>query len=207
MGQKVNPKSYRMIIDKNWQSRWYARADFAKNLVEDYKIRKIITDKLPNSGIASLIISRNRGDVWVDIHTSKPGIIIGRSGQGTADLIELLVRKLQHKIKVNIIEVKNPETVAALVAENVANQITRRIAYKRAMKQAIEQAMEKKVKGIRIQTSGRLGGAEIARRETNSAGLVPLQTLRAKIDYAYFPAWTKFGIVGIKVWINHGERK
>lgn len=213
MGHKVNPIGFRLGFNKNWSSQWFSPKKYAEGLKEDFKIRELIQKKHHRSGIAEIQINRNRGEIVVSIFSSKPGVIIGRSGSGSQDLKQLIERtintvslnKEKQTVRLNIIEVKSPETNARLVAENIAGQLERRIAFKRAMRQAIEKANEKKVKGIKIRVSGRLGGAEIARSESTSSGSIPLQTIRSNIDYAQAEAHTSYGIVGVKVWVYNGE--
>ena len=213
MGQKVNPTGLRLGFNKSWSSHWFSSKEYSKCLQQDAEIKKLIFAKYQRSGIGSVEIFRNRGDIVVTIHTSKPGIIIGRSGAGAQELkgkIEkLLFKNLSSKerpsFRLNIVEIKNPELNATIVAENIANQIERRISVKRAIRQAIERTMEKKAKGIKVKVSGRLGGAEIARSEANSSGSIPLQTLRSDINYALAEAKTTFGVIGVKVWIYLGE--
>lgn len=218
MGHKVNPKSFRLQILKNWQSKWISSRNFAANLAEDIEIRQALQKRFGKStGVALVEISRDRDSVKIVIHTSRPGILIGRSGQGINDLKLYLVKtcsklcdprtgQATKKIEIEIIEVKTPNLSAHLVAEQVAYQIEKRIAYKRAIKQTISKVMEAKAKGVRIAVAGRLGGAEIARREHYGAGSVPLGRLRADIDYAHIDALTTYGIIGVKVWIYKGDR-
>ncbi len=213
MGQKVNPVGFRIGFNKGWTSHWFSANNFAAGLQEDSAIKQIIEKRYHHSGIATVDIFRNRGDIVVTIHSSKPGIIIGRSGAGAQELRAKLekaiqkVRKSQDKVnlRVNIVEVRSPELNATLVAETIANQLERRISVKRAIKQAIERTMEKRAKGIKIKVSGRLNGAEIARSEGSSKGSIPLQTLRSNISYALAQANTTYGVIGVKVWIYLGD--
>jgi small subunit ribosomal protein S3 len=213
MGQKVNPVGVRIGFNKGWTSHWFAGKNFAKALQEDAALKQIISKAYHHSGIARVDIFRNRGDIVVTIHSSKPGIIIGRSGVGAQELRANLekaiqrVRKSQEKVtlRVNIVENRSPELDATLVAETIANQLERRISVKRAIKQAIERSMEKRAKGIKIKVSGRLNGAEIARSEGSSQGSIPLQTLRSNISYALAQAKTTYGVIGVKVWIYLGD--
>lgn len=213
MGQKVNPIGVRLGFNKNWQSHWFSERNFGTFLREDDTIKNIIRKKYPRSGIDSIDIFRNRGEIAVTIHTAKPGIIIGRSGIGAQELKALLEKELARlqaakerpNLRISIVEFKNPELSATLVGENIAGQIERRIAIKRAIKQAAERTMEKRAKGIKIRVSGRLGGAEIARSEVISTGSIPLQTIRSDVSYALTEAHTTYGIIGIKVWIYLGE--
>lgn len=217
MGQKVNPFSFRLPIIKNWQSKWFEKRDFAEFISIDLAIRDAITKKFgKTAGISKTEILRDHEAITINLYTSKPGILIGRSGQGIMDIRTYLTKHVEKfriapikkmpKIKIEIIEVKNPEVNAKLVGENIALQIEKRIQYKRAIKQAIAKAVEAKAKGIKIQISGRLNGAEIARSEKYGSNMVPLGRLRADIDYAQSTALTTYGTVGIKVWIYKGER-
>jgi len=216
MGQKVNPKSFRLPLNKNWQSKWFSEKDFAKYLAEDIEIRRAINQKYSKmAGISYIEILRDQEQITINIHTSKPGIIIGRSGQGISDLKAYIIKYVTSfrtrssnklpKMKIEIMELKNAEIDAQLVAESIAIQLEKRIPYKRAIKQAIAKAMEAKAKGIKIQVSGRLGGAEIARGEKYGQGSVPLGRLRANIDYGFVHALTTYGTIGIKVWIYKGN--
>ena len=206
MGQKVHPHGLRVGVIKDWDSKWYAdKKDFGDNLVEDYKIRKYLKKSLFAAGIAKIEIERNDNKVRVNIYSAKPGIIIGRGG-AEKDKIKANVEKLIGKnVIINIVEVKNAETNAQLVAENIAAQLERRISFRRAMKSCMQRAMKLGVKGIKTACSGRLGGAEIARTEHYHEGTIPLQTLRADIDYGFYEADTTYGKIGVKVWIYKGE--
>jgi len=218
VGHKVNPISLRLQLNKDWQSKWFAKKDFAQNLGEDIEIRKILNQRLDKTAsVAKIEIERSQDTIKIIIHTAKPGILIGRSGQGINDLKQYLIRhasKLRDpktglpakKIEIEILEIKNPDLSAEIVAQQVALQIEKRIPYKRAIKQAITRAMEAKAKGIKVAVAGRLGGAEIARREHYGAGLVPLGRLRADIDFAQVDALTTYGIIGVKVWIYKGDK-
>lgn len=217
MGHKVNPFSWRLPNNKDWQSKWFGKNNFAKFVGEDLAIRQTIEKKFGKSaGVAKVEILRDHESITINLHTSKPGIIIGRSGQGIIDLRAFIIRNIpqfrelssnkQPKIKIEIIEIRNPEAQAKLIAESIANQIEKRIMYKRAVKQAIAKAMEAKVKGIKIQIAGRLNGAEIARSEKYGAQSVPLGRLRADIDYGFVQALTTYGTIGIKVWIYKGNK-
>lgn len=213
MGQKAHPTGLRIGFNKGWTSHWFAPRSQAASLQEDFAIKKVIDKRYHHSGVARVDIFRNRGDIVVTIHSSKPGIIIGRSGAGAQELRSLLERTVQRvrksgdkvNLRINIVEVRTPELNAQLVAETIANQLERRISVKRAIKQAVERTMEKRAKGIKIKVAGRLNGAEIARSETVSQGSVPLQTLRSNISYAVAKAVTTYGTIGIKVWIYLGE--
>ena len=209
MGQKVNPHGLRVGINKDWDSRWYAgKYDFSDNLIEDYKMRTFLKKKLYPAGISKIVIERNiAGQVKVYIHCSKPGLVIGKGG-AEIEKIKNSVMKIagnKKQIALNIVEVKHPERDAQLVAENIAQQLENRISFRRAMKQSIRRAIDSGIKGIKTQVSGRLGGAEIARAEKYNEGNVPLQTLRADIDYGFAEAATTYGIIGVKVWINNGD--
>lgn len=213
MGQKINPLGLRLGYNQNWTAQWYGAKNFSHYLQEDSIIREIIHKKYPRSGIDNIDFSRNRGDISVTIHTSKPGVIIGRNGAGAQELKSMIEKRIfqdipaknRSNLRISIVEFKNPELSAQIVGENIANQIERRISVKRAMKQAIERTMEKRAKGIKIRVSGRLGGAEIARSEVASQGSIPLQTIKSNLSYALVEAHTTYGIIGIKVWIYLGE--
>ncbi len=206
MGQKVNPHGLRVGVIKEWDARWYAdKKDFANNLVEDDKIRKFIKKKLYAAGIDKVEIERMSKRVRVHVHTSKPGIVIGKGG-ASIDLLRKEVEKLTaNKVAINIVEVKRPEACAQLVAENIALQLENRVSFRRAMKQAMGKAFKSGAKGIKVSCSGRLGGAEMARTEHYSDGNIPLQTLRADIAYGFAEADTTYGKIGVKVWIYKGE--
>lgn len=207
MGQKVNPHGLRVGIIKDWDTKWYAnKRDFGDLLVEDNEIRKFVKKKLFLSGVSRIEIERAANNrVKVNVHTAKPGMVIGKGGQGVEDLRKDIEKISKKNVAVNVIEVKRPETDAQLVAENVAFQLERRVSFRRAMKQVMQRAMKSGAKGIKVATSGRLGGAEMARTEGYSQGNVPLQTLRADIDYGFAEADTTYGKLGIKVWIYKGE--
>jgi small subunit ribosomal protein S3 len=206
MGQKVSPVGLRIGVNKDWESKWYApNKDFAKYLELDNKIRKYLEKELKNSSVASIIIERNKKRTNVIINTSKPGIVIGKGGEEIERRKKALQKLTNEEIYISIVEVKNPDLNAALVAESIANQIENRVSYKRAEKRAIRNAMKAGAKGIKTVVSGRLNGAEIARTEGYSEGTVPLHTIRANIDYAAKEAKTIYGIIGVKVWIYKGE--
>ncbi|MGI6706107.1 MAG: 30S ribosomal protein S3 [Clostridia bacterium] len=206
MGQKVHPHGQRVGVIKDWDARWYAgKKDFADTLIEDVKIRKFLKQKLYAAGISKIEIERAANRVRVNIYTAKPGIVIGRGGSGVDEVKRNLEKMTGKTVIVNIVEVKTPETDAQLVAENIAAQLERRISFRRAMKQAIGRAMKAGAKGIKTSCSGRLGGAEIARTEWYHEGSIPLQTLRADIDYGFAEAHTTYGRIGVKVWIYKGE--
>ena len=206
MGQKVNPHGMRVGIIKNWDSRWFANdSTFGDTLVEDYKLRKYLKKALFSAGISKIEIERDDKRVRLHIHCAKPGMVIGRNGAEIEKLRETCQKKLGKPVVVNIVEIKNPDADAQLVAENIAAQLEKRISFRRAMKLAIGRAMRLGVKGIKTQVSGRLGGAEIARSEMYREGTIPLQTLRADIDYGFAEADTTYGRIGVKVWIYKGE--
>lgn len=207
MGHKVNPRSFRLQIDKNWSSRWFASKGFATNLVEDLNIRKAVTKQVgKRASVAEVVIERSPNAVNVQIFTAKPGVVIGRGGSGIEELKKALAKQTKSPIKISIEEVKRPETSAVLVAENIASQLERRIGFRRAMKMTAENSMKSGIKGIKIGVAGRLNGAEMARREKVSLGSVPLHTLRADIDYGFALAHTTYGVIGVKVWIYKGDR-
>jgi len=205
MGHKVNPNGFRLVINKGWQSRWFAEKDYAKFLKEDIIIRNIIEDQLENAGVSKIEIERTEEEVKVDMHTSKPGIVIGRRGANINDIRNLIEKKTGSIIQLNIIEIKKPELIAKLVAEGIASQLVGRVSFRKAMKKAISLCMKAGAKGIRVQCAGRLGGAEMARTEWYREGRVPLHTLRANIDYGFAEANTTFGKIGVKVWIYLGD--
>lgn len=205
MGQKVNPHGLRVGIIKGWDSKWYADRDNEKYLLEDIKIREFIKDKLFLSGISKVEIERASNRARISIHTAKPGMVIGRQGSNIELLKNDLKKMTDSVIDINIVEVKTPDMDATLVAENIASQLERRIAFRRAMKQCVGRTMRMGAKGIKVQVSGRLGGAEIARSESYREGSIPLHTLRADIDYGTAEAHTTYGRIGVKVWIYKGE--
>lgn len=205
MGQKVNPKGLRIGVIKDWDAKWYADKDYAEKLHEDLKLRKYIKNKLFTAGISSIEIERAANRVKVSISTAKPGIVIGRGGAEVEALRKELEKITNKKVNVNIVEIKKPELDAQLVAENIAAQLVRRIAFRRAMKQSVTRTMRLGAEGIKVQCSGRLAGAEMARTEWYTEGKVPLHTLRADIDYGFAEADTTYGKIGVKVWIYKGE--
>ncbi len=206
MGQKVNPHGLRVGVIKDWDSKWFAgKKEFGDQLVEDYNIRKFVKKACFDAGIAKIAIERKQNRVFITIHAAKPGIIIGKGG-AEIDKLKSQIEKLTSKtVNVNIMEVRNPDTNAQLVAENIAAQLEKRISFRRAMKQVMGRAMRMGVKGIKTAVAGRVGGAEIARTEQYHEGTIPLQTLRADIDYGFAEAKTTYGILGVKVWIYKGE--
>lgn len=207
MGQKVNPHGLRVGVIKDWDAKWYAdKKNFADNLIEDNKIREYLKKKLYTAGISKIEIERAAKRVKVNIHTAKPGMVIGKGGQSIEELKTELKKVVADKfVLINIVEVKTPENNAQLMAENIAAQLEKRISFRRAMKQTIQRAMKTGVKGVKTACSGRLGGAEIARTEQYHEGTIPLQTLRADIDYGFAEADTTYGKIGVKVWVYNGE--
>jgi len=207
VGQKINPHGFRLGITTDWSSRWYADKAYADYVNEDVQIRKLMAKGMERAGISKVEIERTRDRVRVDIHTARPGIVIGRRG-AEADRIRTQLEKLTGKqVQLNILEVRNPESDAQLVAQGVAEQLSNRVSFRRAMRKSMQSAQRSStVKGIRIQCSGRLGGAEMSRSEFYREGRVPLHTLRADIDYGFFEAKTTFGRIGVKVWIYKGDK-
>ncbi len=206
MGQKVNPHGLRIGIIKDWDTKWYANAkNFSEYLVEDTKIRKYIKNKLYISGVARIEIERAANKIKVNVHTAKPGLVIGKGGAGIEELRKEVEGLTGKSVLINITEIKSPEVNAQLVAENIASQLEKRISFRRAMKQAMSRAMKLGAKGIKTSVAGRLGGAEIARTEHYHEGTIPLQTLRADIDYGFAEANTTYGKLGVKTWIYKGE--
>ena len=206
MGQKVNPHGLRVGIIKDWDSRWFAEPeDFADSLVEDYKIREFLKKKLYHAGVSKIEIERTSDRVKVIVYTAKPGVVIGKGGAEIEKLKVELAKYSEKKILVDIKEVKRPDSDAQLVAENIAQQLENRISFRRAMKSCMGRAMKAGAKGIKTACSGRLGGADMARTEFYSEGTIPLQTLRADIDYGFAEADTTYGKVGVKAWIYKGE--
>ncbi len=206
MGQKVNPHGARVGVIKDWSARWYAgKKDFSNNLVEDHALRKMLKEKLFSAGISHIDIERASNKVTVNIYTAKPGIVIGRGGAGAESLKKEIEDFTKKTASLNILEIKQPEADAQLVAEKVAASLEKRVSFRRAMKQNLGFAMRAGAKGIKMQVSGRLGGAEIARTEGYHEGSIPLQTLRANIDYGFAEANTTYGRIGVKVWIYKGQ--
>jgi len=207
MGQKVNPHGARVGVIFNWSTRWYAdKKDFANNLVEDYKLRKMLKEKYYSTGISNIDIERSANRITVNIFTAKPGMIIGRGGAGIESLKKDVEAFLGKPANLNIMEIKTPDTNAQLVAENIAQQLEKRISFRRAMKQSMQRSMKAGAKGMKCAVGGRLGGADIARTEHYHEGSIPLQTLRADIDYGFAEAKTTYGRLGVKVWIYKGQR-
>ena len=206
MGQKVNPHGLRVGVIKDWDSRWYAREDKVGDLVvEDYNIRKYLKAKLYAAGVAKIEIERSNGKVKININCSRPGVVIGKAGAEIENLRKEMEAKLGKAVNLNIVEVRSPDLNAQLVAENIAAQLEKRISFRRAMKKAMQQATRLGAKGIKVTCSGRLGGAEIARSESYHEGTIPLQTIRADIEYGFAEAATTYGRIGVKVWIYKGE--
>ena len=205
MGQKVNPHGLRVGVIKDWDSKWYAEADFADNLVEDHKIRTYLKEKLYSAGVSKIEIERASDRLKVIIHTAKPGIVIGKGGAEIEKLKAEVQKFTTKKLVVDIKEVKRPDKDAQLVAENIALQLENRVSFRRAMKSTMSRTMKSGAKGIKTSCSGRLGGADMARTEFYSEGTIPLQTLRADIDYGFAEGDTTYGKVGVKVWIYIGE--
>lgn len=205
MGQKVNPHGLRVGIIKDWDSRWYSDKNFDELLVEDFNIRKYIKKVLYTASISKIEIERAANRIRVTINTAKPGMVIGKGGSGVEKLKKDLEDMTSKQVSINVVEVKNPDIDAQLIAENIASQLERRISFRRAMKQSISRALRSGAKGIKTMVSGRLGGAEIARTERYHEGTIPLQTLRADIDYGFAEAHTTYGRIGVKVWVYKGE--
>ncbi|MCH8999541.1 MAG: 30S ribosomal protein S3 [Proteobacteria bacterium] len=205
MGQKVNPIGLRLGINRTWDSRWYADANYADLLHEDLNIRNFLRKRLQQAGISRIIIERPAKKARITIHTARPGVVIGKKGADIEKLRTALQKMTGSEVHLNIVEIRKPEVDATLVAENIASQLERRVAFRRAMKRAVQSAMRLGAEGIRIQCGGRLGGAEIARTEWYREGRVPLHTLRADVDYGESTAFTTYGTCGVKVWIFKGE--
>lgn len=205
MGQKVHPVGFRLGVIKTWDSKWYESRNYAKWLHEDIKLREFIKKTLHHAGISKIDIERAANKVKVNVHTARPGIVIGKRGAGIEGVKKDLQKFTQNEVFLNIVEVRKAETDAQLVSENIATQLERRIAFRRAMKKAVQTAMKFGAKGIRVSCSGRLGGAEMSRFEWYREGRVPLHTLRADIDFGYAIARTTYGTIGVKVWIFRGE--
>ncbi|HHY04169.1 MAG TPA: 30S ribosomal protein S3 [Thermoanaerobacterales bacterium] len=205
MGQKINPHGLRVGVIKDWSSKWYSKRDFADLLYEDFKLRKHVKGKLYNAGISAIEIERAANRIRVTIKTAKPGMVIGKGGTGVEQLKDELEKLTDKQVSINVVEIKNPDIDAQLIAENIASQLERRISFRRATKQSISRAMKSGAKGIKTMVSGRLGGAEIARSEMYHEGSIPLQTIRADIDYGFAEAYTTYGRIGVKVWVYKGE--
>src|SRR5436305_3213122 len=205
MGQKVHPEGLRVGYIHDWKSQWFNDREFSNYLLEDIHIRDHIEGKLAHAGLSDITIKKNKSEVEVNIHTARPGIVIGKSGSEVDALRRELHRMTGKSVKVNILEIKRPELDAKLVAQSVAEQLQNRVAFRRAMKRALTSAMRSGAKGCKIQVGGRLGGAEMARTESYSDGRVPLHTLRADIDYGFYEAKTTFGRISAQCWLNNGE--
>ena len=208
MGQKINPTGLRIGVIKDWESRWYAdKSSFGDTLVEDYNLREYLLKALASAGVPKVEIERDAKRVRINIHCAKPGMVIGRGGSEIEKLKKVCEKKLggDKEVFINIIEIKQPDLNAQLVAENIAAQLEKRVSFRRALKQAISRTMKLGAKGIKTQVSGRIGGAEIARTERYHEGTIPLQTIRADIDYGFAEAHTTYGIIGVKVWLYKGE--
>jgi small subunit ribosomal protein S3 len=205
MGQKVNPIGLRVGINRTWDSRWFASREFANLLHEDLKLKKYLTDRLGQAGVSRIVIERPAKKARVTIHTARPGVVIGKKGADIEKLRADLAKMTGSEVSLNIVEIRKPEIDAKLIADNIAQQLERRVAFRRAMKRAVQSAMRLGALGIRINCSGRLGGAEIARMEWYREGRVPLHTLRAEIDFGESTAKTTYGTCGVKVWVFKGE--
>lgn len=207
MGQKVNPIGLRLGINRTWDSCWFAsKENYADLLKEDMELRSFLKERLAAAAVSRIVIERPASKCRVFIHTARPGIIIGKKGQDIEDLKKELQKRSKSEVFLNIVEVRKPDTDAQLIAQNVASQLERRVAFRRAMKRAVQNALQQGAEGIRINLAGRLGGAEIARTEWYLDGRLPLHTLRADIDYGLAEAKTTYGVIGIKVWVNRGEK-
>lgn len=207
MGQKTHPLGFRLSVNKNWRSNWFAEADFPQELEEDVKIRKYLKHRLPNAGVSRVEISRTTKVVTVTIFTARPGIVIGKGGEEVTRLKAEVSQLTNKDVQVNISEIKRPELDAALVGANISHQLVKKISYRRVVSKAIQATMRMGAQGIRVNVAGRLGGVEIARSEKFAQGRIPLHTLRADIDYALTEAKTSYGVIGIKVWICLGANK
>lgn len=206
MGQKVNPNGMRLGIIKTWNSTWFANTkDFANNLDSDFKVRKILNKELSKAAVSRIVIERPSKSIRVTIHTARPGIVIGKKGEDIERLRQIVSKITGVPAQINISEIRKPELDAKLVADSIASQLERRVMFRRAMKRSVQNAMRLGAKGIKLEISGRLGGAEIARTEWHKEGRVPLHTLRADIDFSIAEAYTTYGVIGIKVWIFKGE--
>ncbi len=205
MGQKVNPIGLRLGINRTWDSRWYAKGDYADLLHQDIKIRDVLRKRLAQAGVSRIVIERPAKKARITIHTARPGVVIGKKGADIEKLRAELAAMTKGEVHLNIVEIRKPEIDAQLIAENIAQQLERRVAFRRAMKRAVQSAMRLGAQGIRINCSGRLGGSEIARVEWYREGRVPLHTLRAEVDYGRGTAFTTYGTCGVKVWVFKGE--
>ena len=206
MGQKVNPHGARVGVIFDWSTRWFAgKKDFANNLIEDFNLRKMLKEKFYACGISRIDVERSASRMTVTLYAGKPGMIIGRSGKGIEDLKAEVEKFVGHAANIRVVDVKTPDADAQLIAENIAQQLEKRIAFRRAMKQSIQRAMKTGAKGVKVSIGGRLGGADIARTEHYHEGTIPLQTLRANIDYGFAEAKTTYGRLGVKVWVYKGQ--
>ena len=205
MGQKINPNGFRLGVNRDWEAKWYADKDYADTLNEDLRIRKFISEKLADASVSTVEIERAANRINISIHTAKPGMVIGKGGKEVEALRKQLNALTKKNVHINIVEIKKPDLDAKLVGEGIARQLEARIAFRRATRQATSGSMRSGAKGIKVQTAGRLNGADMARREWHTEGSVPLHTLRADIDYAWVEANTTYGQIGVKVWINRGE--
>ena len=206
MGHKVHPYGFRLGVSRTWTAKWYAdNKEYTASLQEDIKIRQLIDKRLANASVSGVEIERNFGQVTVTVHTAKPGIVIGKGGQNVELLRQQIGALTKRKVKLEIKEIRQPELDAYLVAMNISQQLSRRIAFKKAMKQSIQRSMKAGAKGVKIMVSGRLGGAEMSRREWDREGRIPLGTLRADISYGYVLSRTTYGTIGVKVWVYRGE--
>jgi small subunit ribosomal protein S3 len=205
MGQKVHPEAMRVGYIHDWKSNWFSEKHFSEYLAEDIRVREHITNKLAHAGLSDITIRKDANELEVNIHTARPGIVIGKSGSEVDALRRELHQITKKQIKVNILEIKRPELDAKLVAQSIAEQLQNRVAFRRAMKRALTSAMRSGAKGVKVQVAGRLGGAEMARTESYSDGRVPLHTMRADIDYGFYESRTTFGRIGVKCWVNKGE--
>ena len=206
MGHKVHPIGFRLGVIYSWQSKWFAgRKNYTELLHEDIRIRTLVLKRLADAAISRVELERNANQVIVTIHTAKPGIVIGRGGQKVDELRSTLEQSTKRRVRVNIVEIRQPELDAYLVARSVADQLERRVAFRRAMKQAVSRSMQRGARGVKVQVAGRLGGAEMSRREMEKEGRVPLNTLRAEVDFGQAEARTNFGRIGVKAWIYRGD--
>ncbi len=205
MGQKVNPVGLRLGINRTWDSRWFARKDYGNLLHEDIKLRKFLTDRLQQAGVSRIVVERAAKKARITIHSARPGVVIGKKGADIEKLRSDIAKLTSSEVSLNIVEIRKPEIDAKLIADGIAQQLERRVAFRRAMKRAVQSAMRLGALGIRINCSGRLGGAEIARMEWYREGRVPLHTLRADVDFGYGTAKTTYGTCGVKVWVFKGE--
>lgn len=208
MGRKVDPRGFRLKVNKTWEGRWFAEGkDYVDRLHQDFAVRKLVNDKAPRAGISKIEVERFPGNVKISVHTAKPGILIGKKGENVKEIRKRLEALIGMKIELDIKEIKDPDLDARLVAVNIADQLERRISYRRAMSRALQQTMRAGAGGIKVEVAGRLGGSDMSRRIWMREGRVPLHTLRADIDYAVAEAHTQYSSIGIKVWIYRGEGK